>query len=121
MRFCLHLIGVLMSKMKRFYMQDALLQMERGFGYHDNEPEDFKEYRYEERGDSYRLRCWRGGREIADGGRIADRPEWLVRIIDVAKIGGHLSKVLDPPPTCIVWFKTDANNNLHQFRELNKQ
>ena len=121
MRFCLRLIGDLMSKMKRLYIEDALMQMELGFGYHDNLPDDFKEYRYEERGDTYTLRCWCNGRETSSLGFKSDRPEWLVRIIDMAKVGGHMSLVRQPPPDCIVWFQTDANNNLEAFKEMSKQ
>jgi hypothetical protein len=106
--------------MKRFYMQDALSQMERGFGYHDNLPDTHKEYRYEERDDEYRLRCWRNGHETSETGLLDNRAEWLVRIVDMAKIGGHMANVKFPPPMRIVWFQTDANNNLESFKEMPK-
>lgn len=121
MRFCLHLIGVLMSKMKA-HLYDAMWQMERGFGYQaDDTPADHREYRYEERGDTYTLRCWCKGVETSIAGAKSERSEWLVRIIDMAKIGGHMSIVKQPPPDCIVWFETDANQNLESFKEMSKQ
>lgn len=121
MRFCLHLIGGLMSKMKA-HLYDAKWQMERGFGYQpDDMPSDHREYRYEERGDTFTLRCWHEGRETATLGHESARPEWLVRIIDMAKVGGHMSIVRQPPPDCIVWFETDAENNLKSFKEMSKQ
>ena len=115
MRFCLHLIGGLMNK------RDALRTMERSFGYQDDIPDGHREYRYEERGDEYNLRCWREGRETSWVGHISNRPEWLVSIINMAKIGGHMSIIKQPPPECIVWFETDANNNLESFKEMSKQ
>ena len=121
MRFCLHLIGVLMSNMKRWYIDDALMQMERGFGYHDDLPDNFREYRYEERYGSYTLRCWSNGRETSSKGEIDTRPAWLSEIIDLARVGGHISIVRQPPPECIVWFTTDANNKLESFKEMKNQ
>jgi hypothetical protein len=110
-----------MSKMKRFYIDDALMQMERSFGYQEDLPATYKEYRYEERGDTYSLRCWCDGRETSTTGVIDDREDWLVRIIDIAKVGGHMSLVREPPPDCIVWFQTDADNNLQAFKEMSKR
>jgi hypothetical protein len=110
-----------MIKMKRFHIDDALMQMERSFGYQDDLPETHKEYRYEERGDTFTLRCWCDGRETVALGYKSARPDWLVRIIDIAKVGGHMSLVREPPPDCIVWFQTDANNNLQAFKEMSKK
>jgi hypothetical protein len=107
--------------MKRLYIDDALMQMERSFGYVDYLPETHKEYRYEERGDTFTLRCWCDGRETVTLGDKSARPDWLVRIIDIAKVGGHMSLVREPPPDCIVWFQTDANNNLQAFKEMSKK
>ena len=53
-----------MSKMKS-YLSDAALLMDREFGYHDNVPDNYKEYRYEERYGDYLLRCWCDGREVS--------------------------------------------------------
>jgi hypothetical protein len=76
------------------------------------------EMRYEERNGNYRLDSW----PIADitetvkaHGPIADRPEWLVTIINIAKIGGKLSLVPYPPPDAIVWFTVDAQLSLLDF------
>jgi hypothetical protein len=120
MRFCLHLIGALMSKMKS-YLSDAALLMDREFGYHDNVPDNYKEYRYEERYGSYTLRCWCDGREVSTKGEIDTRPLWLSEIVDLAKVGGHMARVNQPPPDCIVWFETDNNNKLQQFKDMERK
>ena len=96
--------------------------MERGFGYQtDDMPADHQEYRYEERGDTYTLRCWCDGRETSAAGFKSERPEWLVNIINMAKVGGHMSSIKHPPPDCIVWFQTDPDNKLESFKEMSKQ
>jgi len=33
-------------------------------------------------------------------------------------VGGHLKRVMVPPPDNIVWFTTDDDNNLINFMEL---
>lgn len=118
MRFCLHLIGALMSKMKRFYMSDAAVLMDREFGYHEDMPINHKEYRYEERYGSYTLRCWCNGREVSYKGEMDTRPAWLTDIVNIAKVGGHMAIVKHPPPECIVWFETDASNKLESFKDM---
>jgi hypothetical protein len=107
--------------MKKLYIEDALMQMQCGFGLHDNAPDNYKEYRYEERSTEYALRCWCNGRETSSGGGLSTRPQWLVDIINLAKVGGHTAKVREPPPDCIVWFQTDTDNNLQAFKEMRKQ
>lgn len=79
---------------------------------------DEREYRYEERGKLFSLKCWRHGVETGLHGAICSRPEWLQRIIDVAAVGGYLKKINQPPPDAIVWFTTDLDNNLKAFLEL---
>ena len=107
-----------MSKMKS-HLYDATWQMERGFGYQpDDMPPDHKEYRYEERYGSYTLRCWCNGREVSYKGEMDTRPAWLTDIVNVAKVGGHMAIVKHPPPECIVWFETDANNKLESFKDM---
>lgn len=77
-----------------------------------------REYRYEERFDEYKVKCWQGSRETSFGGFLYARPEWLVRIVDVAIVSGHLVRLREPPPSAILWFVTDLDNNLRNFLEL---
>lgn len=79
---------------------------------------DEREYRYEERAGNYQLKCWHDGNETTDRGLLNQRPEWLVRIVDTAVLGGHLKRISQPPPDAVVWFTTDLNNNLNNFLEL---
>lgn len=95
---------------------DALRMLENALGY--NKQDDMYECRYEERGYEYTLKRWRDGHEEASRGLVTDLPEWLEKIRDVATVGGHLKRVMVPPPDNIVWFTTDDDNNLINFMEL---
>jgi hypothetical protein len=77
-----------------------------------------REYRYEERGNDYALKCWHDGVETSWRGELDNRPEWLERIITAAIVGGHLKRIYSPPPDAVVWFTTDLDNNLLTFLEL---
>lgn len=77
-----------------------------------------REYRYEERDDMFLLKCWLDGTETTLRGELYSRPQWLKSILDIAKVGGHLKRVNQPPPDAIVWFTTDLDNNLKSFLEL---
>jgi hypothetical protein len=79
---------------------------------------DEKEYRYEERDGEFALKCWHVGRETSWRGEMSSRPPWLVSIVNVAKVGGHLHAVPYPPPDAILWFTTDEHNQLESFLEL---
>jgi hypothetical protein len=95
---------------------DALRTLEHKLGYHKGMT--MYECRYEERGHDYTLKRWRDGHEEASRGIVTDLPDWLSRIRDVATVGGHLKRVMVPPPDNIVWFTTDDDNNLINFMEL---
>ena len=95
---------------------DALRLLENALGY--NKQDDMYECRYEERGHDYMLKQWRDGHETASRGLVTDLPDWLSRIRDVATVGGHLKRVMVPPPDNIVWFTTDDDGNLINFMEL---
>ena len=132
----MHLIGGLtMGKMKGKYLDiqtlleeqgydvrnersfsDAQRMLENKLGYHTQN--EMYECRYEERDGDYTLKRWRDGHEMASRGLIQDIPDWLARIRDVARVGGHLKKVNVPPPDNIVWFTTDDDGNLLNFMEL---
>jgi len=95
---------------------DVLRLLEHKLGYHKDNP--MYECRYEERSGEYTLKRWRDGHETASRGLVIDLPDWLSRIRDVATVGGHLKRVMVPPPDNIVWFTTDDDNNLINFMEL---
>ena len=96
--------------------RDTQRQLENSLGY--NKQDDMYECRYEERGLDYTLKKWRDGHEEASRGLVTDLPDWLSRIRDVATVGGHLKRVMVPPPDNIVWFTTDDDGNLLNFMEL---
>ena len=68
------------------------------------------EHRYEQRGAEYTLRSWRD-REMSVTASMVERPEWLVKIIDLAVVGGHVQTIPHPPPDLIVWFRTTKDSN----------
>ncbi len=73
------------------------------------------EHRYEERVDEFTVRSWRDGTEFMTHGLLIDRPEWLPRILDVAKVGEEIYWIATPPPSCLLWFTTDEARNLIEF------
>ena len=74
------------------------------------------ELRYERRGDNYTIKVWEGsGLDIQRSGSVSKQPEWLVYILAVAKIGGHMRFVAVPPPDEILWFEIDKSYNLIGF------
>lgn len=104
-------------------MADASRQMNNGFGYNTQTKanpmgDDLYEFRYEVHGGEYKLKCWHDGREDTMHGQVANQPEWLTGIVDVAKVAGHLKAPISPPPEAILWFHTDKNRTLINFIEL---
>lgn len=100
-------------------LADASRQMNNGFGYNKKEHmDDIYEFRYEAHGGEYKLKCWYNGKEESLHGAVADQPEWLTGIVDVAKVAGHLKTPISPPPEAILWFHTDKNRTLINFIEL---
>ena len=102
---------------------DATRQMNNGFGYNNITKampmgDDIYEFRYEAHGGAYKLKCWHDGREDTLHGEVANQPEWLTGIVDVAKVAGHLKTTISPPPEAILWFHTDKNRTLIKFIEL---
>ena len=79
---------------------------------------DEYEFRYERRGDVYLIKRWHNGTEWTDRGNTDNVPVWLVPILVVAKISGHLRKTNEPPPDEILWFRTDKNHHLTTFIDL---
>jgi hypothetical protein len=80
--------------------------------------DDLHEYRYEQRGDEYMLRCWRNGAERNERRLTDHMPEWLHNILATARVAGAIRPILTPPPDIILWFRTDDKHNLMEFIEL---
>jgi len=81
---------------------------------------DIYEHRYEERDGTYMLRTW-GTPRARNSEKylpLADRPSWLVSIIDIARLGGHIILVPNPPPDVVLWFVTDKDGALIEFEEI---
>ena len=98
---------------------DAKRQMDNGFGYNKKDHmDDIYEFRYEAHGGEFKLKCWYNGKEESLHGEVANQPEWLTGIVDVAKVAGHLKTPISPPPEAILWFHTDKNRTLINFIEL---
>ncbi len=79
---------------------------------------DEYEFRYERRGDVYLIKRWHNGTEWTDRGTTDNVPVWLVPILVVAKVSGHLRKTNVPPPDEILWFRTDKSHQLTTFIDL---
>jgi hypothetical protein len=47
-------------------------------------------------------------------------PDWLERILAVAKVGGHIVWVSSPPPTMSLWFDMTPQRELIEFVNLRK-
>jgi hypothetical protein len=77
------------------------------------------EYRYEEQDDMFRLTAYEydrfASKPFTSLHWLDMRPDWLLTILDVAKIAGKFPAIRYQPPKHILWFETDANNNLVRF------
>lgn len=80
--------------------------------------DDLHEYRYEQRGNGYTLRCWHNGAERNLRGDVDTMPEWLRSILATAKVANMIRAIKTPPPEIILWFRTDDHNNLIEFIEM---
>lgn len=77
------------------------------------------EHRYEQNSHSHTLRSWKDGRETTRSWHsVTAMPGWLTRILDIAKVGGHLTPVKFPPPSAILWFYADDEGNLISFTDI---
>jgi hypothetical protein len=72
------------------------------------------ELRYTENKDTYYLSVFTPDADLAphDNLPLSERPEWLVDIVNLARLGDHFLEVHDPPPERILWFAVDSNFNL---------
>ena len=79
---------------------------------------DEYEFRFERREDVYLLKRWHNGTEWTDRGSMKTPPTWLVPILDVARVSGHIKVPNAPPPDEILWFRTDKECQLTSFIDL---
>lgn len=77
------------------------------------------EFRYEQTGDTFRLQSFYGAPRLARLviGPLRERPDWLLRILDVAAVAGVLRHPVAPPDV-ILWFRTDQDHNLTEYVDL---
>ena len=72
-----------------------------------------REIRYQETGNRWQMAIYSyDNSNSRNEGRLGDQPAWLRLILDVAKVGGHLTRMRDGPPDRLLWFTIDSNNNL---------
>jgi len=48
-------------------------------------------------------------------GLMDERPEWLISIVNIGKLGGWTMSPPEPPPDCILWFDLDEHGELLEF------
>jgi hypothetical protein len=70
------------------------------------------ECRYQEYTGDWQMTMYTNGATLQSQGWVGGQPAWLQLILDVAKIGGHLTPLRDGPPDVILWFTIDRHNNL---------
>lgn len=64
------------------------------------------ECRYEERDRSFKAEVFfegTGNVHMVLRGELDTRPEWLVALSNVLRVGGHLEELQAPPPDRVVW------------------
>jgi len=72
------------------------------------------EMRYTEHKDRYYLAVFSAevNMDTHDDLPLSQRPEWLVNIVNIARVGDHFLEVQDPPPDRVLWFAVDSDFNL---------
>jgi hypothetical protein len=60
----------------------------------------------------YWLTVYKEGFMDDQHGPIAQRPEWLTAIVDVATVGEHFLTMHEPPPERVLWFCIDKEGQL---------
>jgi len=88
----------------------------------DRMSEATMEIRYQEHGGDWSIKTYkidddgaiRSTTKTLDSsvGKLGKYPPWLKRIVDVARVGGHLKRMDQGPPDAILWFKVDKDLNL---------
>ena len=81
----------------------------------DKMNDDEFECRYQEDGGMWSVLTYTANGNSRNDGVLGRQPEWLKKILDVAKVGGHLTPMRDGPPDRLLWFTMDHNYNLLEF------
>ena len=72
-----------------------------------------REFRYQQNGDEWMMSIYSYGNPTEQTeGRLEQRPAWLRLILDIAKVGGHLTLIREGPPDLLLWAKIDDDNKL---------
>jgi hypothetical protein len=71
-----------------------------------------REIRYQEDGDKWSAITYTASGNSRSEGLVGYQPAWLQLILDVAKMGGHLTRLRDGPPDHLLWVTIDDDNNL---------
>lgn len=74
-------------------------------------------FRYEETDRTFKLQNYTTWAVPALEGTFEDMPNWLRLIRTAAEVGGVMeeNRVSYPPPTYILWFRTDEDHNFLSF------
>lgn len=98
-------------------VRDFLRQMQHDFLKEQPMTKDGYEFRYEQTGDTYRLQGFFNPPDVhrSAHGTLATRPEWLVKIVDVAVVANTVNRATVSPPDLILWFSTDKQFNLTEY------
>ena len=85
-------------------------------------PNDDTTCRYYADTTGWRVDMMDGGRSPPLRGELGEYPDWLAVILDVARIGGHITHWpgSDGRPTHTVWFRVGSNNQLTEFVDIPK-
>jgi hypothetical protein len=73
------------------------------------------ECRYEERENSFRAEVYyagTGSSHVSFRGHLHNRPNWLIELSNVLRVGGHLEELQAPPPDRVVWVTLDEDFKL---------
>lgn len=100
--------------------RDYLRQVEYKLCKDNSMTKDGYEFRYEQTGDRYRLQGFFNPPDVhrSAHGNLATRPEWLVKIVDVAVVANTVNRATAPPPDLILWFSTDKQFNLTEYIDV---
>lgn len=73
------------------------------------------EFRYQDNGLEFHLTAFYENVESRSIGSVYERPQWLIDIVTVGKVGGHQWVLDRRDPMTVLWFITDSQYNLMQF------
>ena len=86
-----------------------------------NMNDDKLEVRYQEAGAEWVAQIYGLGTDASatikerQRGRLGTQSDWLKKILDVARVGGHLNTLRNGPPEVLIWFRMDHNYDLLEF------